>query len=195
MASSRRWSPADAAADAARATPALVPEAVAAALAQHAPPHARLAVALSGGRDSVALFDAIVAFAGERALELVAVHVHHGLSTHADEWAAFCAELCAAYAVPLQLRRVEVPRLPRRSVEAEARRARYAALAQAAASVDARIIALAHQQDDQAETVLLQLLRGAGPQGLAAMPRTRADATGFVWLRPLLDVPRRAIDD
>jgi tRNA(Ile)-lysidine synthase len=179
----------------ARAKPEQVPEAVKAALAQHVPPRARLAVALSGGRDSVALLDAVLAVAPERALDVVAVHVHHGLSTHADEWAAFCAELCASHAVPLQVRHVDVLRGPRKSVEAEARRARYAALAAAAASADVRTIALAHHQDDQAETVLLQLLRGAGTQGLAAMPSARTDAAGIVWLRPLLDVSRNAIDD
>jgi len=163
-------------------------------LASHVPSGSTIVVGLSGGRDSVALFDATLARAHACALDIVAVHVHHALSTHADDWARFCATLCDARGVRLLERRVEVPRLPRTSLEATARRARYVALADAASSLGAYAILLAHHQDDQAETVLLQFLRGAGPQGLAAMPPARVDAAGRTWLRPLLDVPRAAID-
>ena len=142
----------------------------------------------------MALLDAALDCAAARALTVVAVHIHHGLSPHADAWARFCADLCDACSVSLCERRVIVPRGPRRSVEAEARRARYAALAECALAENAHAVLLAHHQDDQAETVLLQLLRGAGPQGLAAMPEARIDATGLKWLRPLLDIPRAAID-
>ena len=173
---------------------ATLPAAVGAALAQHAAIGARIAIALSGGRDSVALFDAVVNLAATRNLAITAIHIHHGLSPHADAWARFCAELCAARTVPLIERRVDVARGARKSLEAEARRSRYAALSAAAISAGVRAILLAHHQDDQAETVLLQLLRGAGPHGLAAMPIARTDATGIVWLRPLLDVPRAVID-
>jgi len=197
MASSRRWSPADAVGPpvggrhdgAARVTAA-----VGRALTAHVPNGSTLAIGLSGGRDSVALLDATLACARGRALDIVAVHVHHGLSPHAGDWARFCAELCGARNVRSLERRVDVPRLPRTSIEAAARRVRYAALAEAASAVNARGLLLAHHQDDQAETVLLQLLRGAGPQGLAAMPPSRVDAGGLLWLRPLLDVPRSAID-
>jgi tRNA(Ile)-lysidine synthase len=203
MASSRRWSPADALAPAhgsATANNALagdsatLPAAVDAALARHAPDGARIAVALSGGRDSVALFDAAVDLAPARGLVVTAIHIHHGLSPHADAWARLCAELCAARDVPLIERRVDVARGARKSIEAEARRSRYAALSDAAIAVCVHAVLLAHHQDDQAETVLLQLLRGAGPHGLAAMPSTRTDAVGMLWLRPLLDVPRAVID-
>ena len=153
-----------------------------------------MAVALSGGRDSVALLHATLAQASARAHDIVAVHVHHGLSMSADAWVRFCKDLCCECSVPLIVRRVDVARKPRKSVEAEARHVRYAALADAAASAGADVVLLAHHQDDQAETVLLQLLRGAGPQGLAAMPEARTDAMGVKWLRPLIDVPRTAID-
>jgi tRNA(Ile)-lysidine synthase len=162
--------------------------------ALHVPSGSKLAVALSGGRDSVALFDATLAQAQAQSLAVVAVHVHHGLSVHADAWVRFCTDLCRERGVPMIERRVDVGRAPRKSIEAEARHARYRALADAAASVGADVVLLAHHQDDQAETVLLQLLRGAGPQGLAAMPEARTDAMGLKWLRPLLDVPRAAID-
>ena len=92
------------------------------------------------------------------------------------------------------MRRVAVPRAPRTSLEASARHARYEALAAAAREAGTAAVVLAHHRDDQAETLLLQLLRGAGPHGLAAMPAARTDANGLVWLRPLLDVPRAAIE-
>jgi tRNA(Ile)-lysidine synthase len=92
--------------------------------------------------------------------------------------------------VPLAVHRAHVERAPGTSLEAEARAARYAALAAA----DADIVALAHHADDQAETLLLQLLRGAGPHGLAAMPAERALPAGPSLLRPFLALPRAAID-
>jgi tRNA(Ile)-lysidine synthase len=197
MGNSRRWSPAepgaspstDAASDATS-----VAAAVETALARDLRGAAHVAVALSGGRDSVALLDAAVALASRHALRISAIHVHHGLSQHADRWLRFCAELCERRGIGFTERRVEVVRASRKSVEAEARRARYAALAEVATAAGIDAILLAHHQDDQAETVLLQLLRGAGPAGLAAMPHARTDANGIVWSRPLLDVPRIAID-
>ena len=82
----------------------------------------------------------------------------------------------------------------RSGLEGEARRERYAALVDAATETGARFVAVAHHRDDQAETLLLQLLRGAGPHGLSAMPEARPDPRGVCWLRPLLDVPRTTID-
>jgi len=175
--------------DAARVTAAIER-----ALTAYVPIGSTLVIALSGGRDSVALLDATLGCSEPRALDIVAVHVHHGLSIHADEWAQFCSKLCGARNVRLLERRVDVPRYPKTSVEAAARRVRYDALADAASAVNARALFLAHHQDDQAETVLLQLLRGAGPHGLAAMPSSRIDPAGRLWIRPLLDVPRSAID-
>ncbi|MEO6566770.1 MAG: tRNA lysidine(34) synthetase TilS [Casimicrobiaceae bacterium] len=164
------------------------------AIQEHVPPAAAMLVALSGGRDSVALFDALVATAAAARRPLTAAHVHHGLSPNAELWAGFCTGLCAAHQVPLDVCRVDIARLPQRSLEASARAARYAALSTAAAKHGIAYVLLAHHRDDQAETVLLQLLRGAGPRGLAAMPPVARDAAGVTWLRPLLDVTRDTID-
>lgn len=150
----------------------------------------RVVCALSGGRDSLVLLDALAMLADELAIVLSAAHVHHGLSPHADAWAAFCREACAARSVPLAVHRVTVARRGGESLEAAARTARYATLA----TTDADVIALAHHADDQAETMLLQLMRGAGPPGLAAMPLFRAPEVGPPLLRPLLALPGTAID-
>ena len=168
--------------------------AVARALREHVPAGAAVVVGLSGGRDSVALLDALAATAHGGGHALVAVHVHHGLSPQADAWAGFCARLCAQRGIAYRERRIAVPRGPQQSLEGEARRLRYATLAAVAREDNAQVVLLAHHRDDQAETVLLQLLRGAGPPGLAAMPAVRAGPYGITWLRPLLDITRQDID-
>jgi len=146
-----------------------------------------VAVGLSGGVDSVVLLHRLRALAPRLGFRLSAVHVHHGLSPHADSWATFCRKLCKEWGVPLAVTKVRV----RRSgvgPEAAARAARRAAFAR----VGADAIALAHHLDDQAETVLLNLLRGAGLRGASAMPAVgRLD--GKVLLRPLLEVRRREV--
>jgi tRNA(Ile)-lysidine synthase len=167
---------------------------VARVLEARVPPAAPIIVALSGGRDSVALLDALLAVATFRGHALTAVHVHHGLSANADAWARFCEELCAARGVTFALWMAGVVRAPQQSLEATARIARYGALAATAAARGIVHVALAHHRGDQAETLLLQLLRGAGPRGLAAMPVTARDDAGVTWLRPLLELPRAAID-
>jgi tRNA(Ile)-lysidine synthase len=116
-----------------------------------------------------------------------AVHVHHGLSPNADAWAAFCRRLCRRFGVPLTVRKVTVVKRAE-GLEAAARRARYDAFSR----VGADCIALAHNLDDQAETVLMNLLRGAGARGARGMQReTRFE--GKTLVRPLLDLPRAAI--
>lgn len=165
---------------------------VARSLATHVPDGGRIAIALSGGRDSVVLLDALAAIVP--APSLVALHVHHGLSPHADTWARFCGEACAAHGITLVVRHVQVSPPPQASLEDVARRLRYAALVTAAREAGATTVALAHHRDDQAETLLLQLLRGAGPHGLAGMPALRDDPRGVAWWRPLLACPRAAID-
>lgn len=182
MASTRRSPPAD---------PGALEAAAAAALAPWR--GGRVAVAYSGGRDSTALLAACAATATDAGVALAAIHVHHGLSAHADAWARACARVAARLAVPLEVRRVDVRDAGRHGTEAAARTARYAALADAARWLHADAVALAHHADDQAETLLLQALRGAGPHGLAAMA-ARRDAQGIAWLRPLLALPRAAID-
>lgn len=165
---------------------------VRAKLSAHVAPGESFVVALSGGRDSVVLLDALLAQGDDRLRG--AVHVHHGISPNADAWAAFCRDLCARRNLALTVKRVDVPRAPRTSLESEARYLRYAALAEAAHALGATVVALAHHRDDQAETLLLQLLRGAGPRGLAAMPGVRDDPRGVRWWRPLLDASRADVD-
>jgi tRNA(Ile)-lysidine synthase len=166
---------------------AAVAAAVDAALTEHASVGARVALALSGGVDSMVLLDATVACAAERSLVLSAIHVNHGISPNAERWADFCAAQCASRNVPLTTFPLRLERQRGQSLEAVARAARYECLF--AADVD--VIVLAHHADDQAETLLLQLLRGAGPHGLAAMPRYRAGRPAL--LRPLLGLSRASL--
>jgi len=170
-----------------------VERAVAAWLATPLASRGPVAFALSGGRDSMALLDAGARALRERGRDAIAFHVHHGLQAGADAWAAHCARECVSRGIAYAERRVSVPVIPRGSVEASARDARYAALRELARERGVTTIALAHHQDDQAETLLLQLGRGAGPAGLAAMPAEHVDADGLAWCRPLLGVTRAAI--
>jgi tRNA(Ile)-lysidine synthase len=146
-----------------------------------------VAVGLSGGVDSVVLLHRLRALAARNGFRLSALHVHHGLSPHADAWASFCRGLCKEWGIPLTVRKVRVRRQGA-GLEAAARAARRAALESARADT----IALAHHLDDQAETVLLNLMRGAGPRGAAAMPAAGRLGTKRL-LRPLLAVPRREV--
>ena len=140
----------------------------------------RFLVGLSGGVDSVVLLHALV----EAGVAVRAAHIHHGLSPNADRWAAFCRRLCKRLGVPITVRRVRVEK----KNEASARAARYAALK----DLGFDVLALAHQLDDQAETVLMSLLRGTGVRGARGMP-AKARFDGRLLVRPLLDVPREAI--
>lgn len=149
-------------------------------------PEGPFAVALSGGADSTAL---LVACA-ERWPGLVrAVHVHHGLQSAADLFEQHCAALCTRLEVPLTVCRVDARHRKGQSPEEAARKARYAALAQAAlaAPEPVRDVVLAQHADDQIETVVLALSRGAGLPGLAAMPSAWA-RDGVRWHRPWLGV-------
>lgn len=156
-----------------------------------------LAVAYSGGRDSTALLHATLAVADLLGLRVVALHVHHGLSAHADEWLVHCETQCESWAAsgaPVELRSRRVTVDPAGSgVEAAARHARYAALAEMAREAGCDLVLLAHHRDDQAETVLLQALRGAGMAGLAAMPGS-IERDGLTWARPWLNRARSEID-
>ena len=147
------------------------------------PPRAEIAVGLSGGVDSVVLLHQL----RQHPVRLRAIHVHHGLSPNADAWAAFCTKLCKRWKVPLEIHRVNVKRQGR-GLEAAARDARY----QVFLKTRCDAIALAHNLDDQAETVLMNLLRGAGTRGASGMaPQSRL--RGKTLLRPLLGVPRQSI--
>jgi tRNA(Ile)-lysidine synthase len=144
-------------------------------------------VALSGGLDSSVLLHAVVR-AG--ASPLRAIHVNHRLNERAADWARHCEQLCAALGVPLLVRTVDVSRGGGQGLEAAARLERYRALAAALRPGEA--VLTAHHLDDQAETVLINLLRGAGVAGLRGIP-ARSVVLGCQVVRPLLEVPRAAL--
>jgi tRNA(Ile)-lysidine synthase len=168
----------------------LLPDAVCAAVARYGllDPGDHLLVGVSGGPDSVALLHALVLLRGEYALRLTVGHVHHGLRPEADRDAAFVEALAARLDCAVHAVRIEVPRGGGRSPEEAARLARHAALARIARAIGARRIALGHTADDQAETVLMRVLQGAGPRGLAGIPVRRGRI-----VRPLLEVSRAAV--
>ena len=145
----------------------------------------KLVVAFSGGLDSCVLLHLLANLRKTLPFQLSAHHVNHGLSPNAESWANFCAEACAKLNIPFTLSNVKVEQNSGLGLEAAAREARYKALL----GSDADFICLAHHQDDQAETLLLQLARGAGVKGLAGM-----GVINGKLLRPLLDVPRRALE-
>lgn len=145
---------------------------------------------LSGGRDSVALLLALA----EQGADVRACHVHHGIrGEEADTDAAFCRTLCAEKGIPFELHHIDAPRLAQEqgcSLETAARHARREIMAEAAARAGGRIVALAHHEDDQAETVLFRLARGsAGLRGMQAVH----EAQGIIWIRPLLCLSRAEI--
>lgn len=147
-------------------------------------------VAYSGGLDSCVLLHLLARAARHHRLPPIrAVHVHHGLQAVADAWPAHCQRFCDELGVALDVRYVQVA--PGASLERAAREARYAAFG--ALMVPGEALLLAQHQDDQAETLLYRLLRGAGVRGLAAMARSRGLGPGHA-LRPLLDVPRKALE-
>lgn len=155
-------------------------------------------MAYSGGRDSTALLYATMRAAHEQGARVVALHVHHGLSAFADDWLAHCEQQCQAWArrgypVDFVSRRVKL-HVPRgASVEAVAREARYAALAEMAQKSGASLILLGQHRRDQAETFVLQALRGGGVAGLAGMPGV-VEREGLTWVRPWLRQSREAIE-
>jgi len=159
----------------------------------------RIGVAVSGGLDSTALWHTTARIAAaQESLAVVGLHVHHGLLTQADDWLRHLqrqAKRWAARGLPVSLQWRRLGAAPGRgdSVEAWARRERYAALAEMALAQDIDLVLLAHHRRDQAETFLLQALRGAGPAGLSAMPR-QVQRGGITWARPWLEQGRGAIE-
>ncbi len=156
-----------------------------------------VAVAVSGGIDSTALLHCCVTAAAELGVQVHALHVNHGLQARADDWQRHVAAQCrrwAARGLPVSFHAWRIESQPARgdSVEAWARHERYAALARMATEQSCSLVLLAQHRGDQAETVLLQALRGAGPAGLSAMPKS-IERQGLVWARPWLDLPRQAI--
>lgn len=161
-------------------------QAVAACLSRHARPGDAVAVGFSGGLDSTVLLHATNRLAGDARLDLSALHVHHGLSRYADDWASSCSKVCGKLGIPIKVLQVELPARSGEGIEAAARRLRHKALSDQAADW----VLLAHHADDQAETVLHNLLRGTGVRGAAAMPEARGRV-----LRPLLGLARAVLHE
>ncbi len=159
-------------------------------IAAQLPPRGGLVVGLSGGMDSVVLLHALrTCLATERMLR--AIHIHHGLQAAADEWEQFCRELCRQWRIPLEVIRVSVAKSAA-GLENRARIARYDAFARHLRRGE--VLLLAHHLDDQLETVLLRLSRGAGPRGLSGIPSRRRLGEGAL-IRPLLHCAKAALRD
>jgi tRNA(Ile)-lysidine synthase len=189
MANTRKWSRS-------RSAPDDLVEHVRDRLIEAVRPGERVVLGYSGGIDSTVLLHVLARLREGLAFELTALHVNHHLSTHADAWAHACRGVARALGVACRVADVSIARGA--SLERAAREARYAALR----AEPADCIVLAHNLDDQAETVLHQLLRGAGAKGLAGMPFVRHDHAALLdggarparILRPLLAVPRAEIE-
>lgn len=152
-------------------------------------PEAPLAVALSGGADSVALALIAAEHCADTNRSLSFFHIHHGLMAEADAWVAHLQQFSQELNIPLHVRHVHVDRAAGLGIEGAARDARYLALAQLCHEHGVVALLLAHHRQDQAETVLLRLLRGTGVSGLAAM-RADVQRGGMRLLRPWLEVER-----
>jgi tRNA(Ile)-lysidine synthase len=160
-------------------------------------PAKRIAVALSGGLDSVVLLDTVCkSQATNPAREIYAFHIHHGLQKPADDWLIFCERLAKKYQIHFDFRLLHLT-TAEGNIEARARAARYEALGDLCEEYGIEDLLLAHHQNDQAETVLLQLLRGAGVAGLSGMPSHRQIRAGTkpvnLW-RPLLSQSRAELE-
>ncbi|NHC62103.1 tRNA lysidine(34) synthetase TilS [Paenalcaligenes suwonensis] len=149
----------------------------------------QVAVALSGGVDSAALALHMAVWANALNLPLHCFHVHHGLQDVADQWSQHVQTLAHHLGASIHIERVHVDLLSGTGIEAAARDARYLAFQALCQRVGVHHLFVAHHQDDQAETVLLRLLRGSGPTGLGAMAPV-SQREGFTVLRPWLDMPR-----
>lgn len=147
-----------------------------------------ICVGLSGGVDSVVLLYLLKQLNPE--INLTAIHINHGISPNADEWALFCQRFCSYLNVPLHIEKINLNRSGGESLENLARIARYNILLQSTAEV----VALAHHQNDQVETILSQLLRGSDLHNIAAMEKTSQKQDKILW-RPLLDISRAQIEE
>jgi tRNA(Ile)-lysidine synthase len=153
----------------------------------------KFCIALSGGLDSrvlLHLFSKLLKM--DPSFHLRAIHVHHGLSPRADDWAQLCQVFCISYPIPLEVVPITITKQPQQSLEAIARNQRYQALQERIQENEALVTA--HQENDQAETLLLQLFRGAGPRGLAAMPAMTSFGKGYLF-RPLLTATRTQLEN
>jgi len=162
------------------------------ALARIVSPGQRLSLGLSGGIDSLVLLDILAQLRETLGFHLSAIHINHQISPNASAWARFCQEQCAGRGIALNVVTVDLLGRRQLGLEAAARAARYHAFDQQQAD----FIVLAHHLDDQVETLLLQMLRGAGVKGLSAMPQNsdKRSSTKPSLLRPLLGIPRSTIE-
>ncbi len=168
-------------------------------------PGKRIAVALSGGLDSVVLLDTVCKAQAKVTTQnknqtkdqIYAFHIHHGLQKPADDWLIFCEKLAKKYKIHFDFRLLHLDNFNEQgNVEARARAGRYEALADLCEEYGIEDLLLAHHQNDQAETVLLQLMRGSGVAGLSGMPQARGIATNqslTLW-RPLLNQSRQELE-
>lgn len=161
----------------------------------------RIAVALSGGLDSVVLLDTVCKAQAKTTAQtknqIYAFHIHHGLQKPADDWLIFCEKLAKKYKVHFDFRLLHlVSPKEHGNIEARARAGRYEALADLCEEHGISDLLLAHHQNDQAETVLLQLLRGSGVAGLAGMPLSRrfSGKSGITLWRPLINQSRQELE-
>lgn len=168
-------------------------KALAVTLANHVPQGAPVAVACSGGHDSAVLAVHVAVWAQEHHVPCHLFHVHHGLQEPADAWQARVHELAARLNISCHSQRVAVDTSCGQGTESAARHARYQAFSALVDFTGVRHVVMAHHLNDQAETVLLRLLRGAGPAGLAAMQEC-TDYGSYKVLRPWLSVPRSYIE-
>ncbi|OGT91602.1 MAG: tRNA lysidine(34) synthetase TilS, partial [Gammaproteobacteria bacterium RIFOXYB2_FULL_38_6] len=158
--------------------------------------HRKFLVAYSGGLDSHVLLYSLMQLRKKiPAIYLRAVHVHHGLSANADHWAAHCEKICSDWQIDFILRRVQIKKNSSCSIEALAREMRYQTITDVLEKNE--VLLTAHNQNDQAETILLQLIRGAGPRGLAAMPEKKlfGSEKETELIRPLLSFSRKNLQD
>lgn len=160
----------------------------------------RIGLALSGGLDSVVLLDTVckaVQASSNNPTEIWVFHIHHGLQKPADQWLEFCEKLAKKYQVHFDFRLLHFADQAQGNIEARARAERYEALTDLCIEHEIEDLLLAHHQNDQAETVLLQLLRGSGVAGLSGMPLHRANSKEghqiTLW-RPLLNQSRAALE-
>jgi tRNA(Ile)-lysidine synthase len=172
-------------------------------LRQRRPACSKLAIGFSGGMDSHVLLHAIhqvLQLTADNAeqnprlhrFELRVLHINHGLSPYADAWQGHCEQTSLTLNVPFLAQSVIIQCKPGESLEEQARQARYKIFAEQLQPEECLL--MAHHQDDQAETLMLRLMRGAGPRGLAAMPLSRPLGKGLLW-RPLLEIPRTGLQN
>ena len=162
----------------------------------------RIALALSGGLDSVVLLDTVckavqASNTPKQSTEVWVFHIHHGLQKPADQWLEFCEKLAKKYHTQFDFRLLHFAHKAQGNIEARARAERYDALTELCIEHGIEILLLAHHQNDQAETILLQLLRGSGVAGLAGMPEQRintADGHSITLWRPLLNQSRADLE-